>query len=276
MRVSRLAHTPRMAQLLIGYARCGSASEDQVAERAALAAAGVGQGRIYTDVGLRGTTRPRPGLAQAMAAGRAGDTLVVVSLDRLARSVPDAAEVVAGLTGRGVVLQVGGCCFGPGDPLCRVLAMVAEFQRALVRGRTTEGMRMARVAGRLKGRPPKLSAASPRCTWCSPSTSASTPRLRSLNCWRLAARRSTGRCIERKGPSGRGQHEGVGRCRSATLGRARRQPVPVAVRRRAGGGVLSAGTSHVVVRHFTRRVAPPRALRAPVTKVVSAVPARSE
>lgn len=158
MKVSRLAHTPRMAQLLIGYARCGSAPEDQVAEREALAAAGIGQGRIYTDVGLRGTTRPRPGLAQAMAACRAGDTLVVVSLDRLARSVPDAAEIVADLAGRGVVLQVGGCCFGPGDPLCPVLAMVAEFQRALVRGRTTEGMRMARVAGRLKGRPPKLSA----------------------------------------------------------------------------------------------------------------------
>lgn len=34
--------------------------------------------------------------------------------------------------------------------------MVAGFQTALVRGRTTEGMRLARVAGRLKGRPPKL------------------------------------------------------------------------------------------------------------------------
>jgi len=91
-----------------------------------------------------------------MAACRAGDTLVVTSLDRLARSVPDARDLVADLARRGVILHLGGSVHDPSDPLGPVLAMVADFETALVRGRTAEGMRLARTKGRLKGRPPKL------------------------------------------------------------------------------------------------------------------------
>jgi len=46
-----------------------------------------------------------------------------------------------------------------GGQLGAVLAVVADFEAALVRGRTVEGMRIARVKGRLKGRSPKLSPA---------------------------------------------------------------------------------------------------------------------
>ena len=49
--------------------------------------------RIYTDHGLAGTSRARPGLREALAAYRAGDTLVVTKLDRLARSLPDARDI---------------------------------------------------------------------------------------------------------------------------------------------------------------------------------------
>ncbi|TCN29255.1 resolvase-like protein [Kribbella orskensis] len=49
--------------------------------------------RIYLDKGLTGTNRRRPGLDQSLAAVRAGDTLVVPKLDRLARSVPDARDI---------------------------------------------------------------------------------------------------------------------------------------------------------------------------------------
>ena len=54
---------------------------------------GIAEERIYTDHGLTGTTRARPGLDQALAAVREGDTLVVPKLDRLARSVPDARAI---------------------------------------------------------------------------------------------------------------------------------------------------------------------------------------
>jgi DNA invertase Pin-like site-specific DNA recombinase len=48
----------------------------------ALAALGVGTQRIYVDHALTGSNRDRPGLREALAACRAGDTLVVTKLDR--------------------------------------------------------------------------------------------------------------------------------------------------------------------------------------------------
>jgi DNA invertase Pin-like site-specific DNA recombinase len=76
--------------LLIGYARCSTDTQDLTAQRDALTALGVERERIYVDHGLTGTNRARPGLREALTACRAGDTLVVTKLDRLARSVPDA------------------------------------------------------------------------------------------------------------------------------------------------------------------------------------------
>jgi len=72
---------------LIGYGRCSTVLQDLTAQRQALAALGVPDDRIYLDKGLTGTSRARPGLDQALAAIRPGDTLVVPKLGRLARSV---------------------------------------------------------------------------------------------------------------------------------------------------------------------------------------------
>ena len=95
-----------------------------------------------------------------MAACRAGDTLVVTKLDRLARSVPDAREILEDLTRREVKLSFGGSVHDPTDPVGRllfnVLAMVAEFEADLVRMRTREGMKIAKAKGRLRGKQPKL------------------------------------------------------------------------------------------------------------------------
>lgn len=71
--------------------------------------------RIYTDHGLTGTNRERPGLAQALAAVRAGDTLVVPKLDRLARSVPDARSIADELAKRGMRLALGASVYDPHD-----------------------------------------------------------------------------------------------------------------------------------------------------------------
>ncbi len=79
-----------MTKALIGYARCSTEKQDLAAQKAILEQLGVASERIYTDRGLSGTNRARPGLDQALAAVRSGDTLVVPKLDRLARSVPDA------------------------------------------------------------------------------------------------------------------------------------------------------------------------------------------
>ncbi len=76
--------------LLIGYARCSTDEQDLTAQRDGLPTVGVAAARVYVDRGLTGTNPDRPGLREALAACREGDTLVVTKLDRLARSLPDA------------------------------------------------------------------------------------------------------------------------------------------------------------------------------------------
>ena len=151
-----------MSALLIGYARVSTDEQDLTAQRDALQTLGVGLGRIYVDHGLTGTNRDRPGLREAMAACRDGDTLVVTKLDRLARSLPDARAILEELTARQVKLSLGGSVHDPNDPVGRllfnVLAMVAEFESDLIRLRTREGMKVAKAKGRLRGKQPKLSA----------------------------------------------------------------------------------------------------------------------
>ncbi len=149
-----------MGPLLIGYARVSTDDQDLTAQRDALAALGVGEERIYVDHGLTGTNRERPGLREALAACRGGDTLVVTKLDRLARSLPDAREILEHLTARKVKLSLSGSVHDPTDPVGRllfnVLAMVAEFESDLIRLRTREGMKVAKAKGRLRGKQPKL------------------------------------------------------------------------------------------------------------------------
>ncbi|MGB8962416.1 MAG: recombinase family protein [Pseudonocardiaceae bacterium] len=150
-----------MTGLRIGYARVSTDDQDLTAQRDALAALDVAPDRIYVDHGLTGTNRDRPGLREAMAACRAGDVLVVTKLDRLARSLPDARDIVAELTAREVALSLGGSVHDPTDPVGRllfnVLAMVAEFESDLIKMRTREGMKVARAKGRLRGKQAKLS-----------------------------------------------------------------------------------------------------------------------
>jgi len=150
-----------VTEFKIGYARVSTDAQDLTAQRDALAALGVTPDRIYVDHGLTGTNRERPGLRQALAACRAGDTLVVTKLDRLARSLPDARAIVDELTARSVKLDLGGSVHDPTDPVGRllfnVLAMVAEFEADLARMRTREGMKVAKAKDRLRGKQPKLS-----------------------------------------------------------------------------------------------------------------------
>jgi len=152
-----------VAELLIGYARCSTDSQDLTAQRDALTALGVTPDRIYVDHGLTGTNRARPGLREALAACRGGDVLVVSKLDRLARSVPDARDIADELTARQVKLNIGGSVHDPTDPvgklLFNALAMVAEFEVDLLRLRTREGMKVAKAKGHLRGKPPKLKPA---------------------------------------------------------------------------------------------------------------------
>lgn len=150
-----------MKTTLIGYARCSTDKQDLSAQRQALVELGVAETLIYPDHGLTGTNRARPGLDQALAAVRDGDTLVVPKLDRLARSVPDARAIADQLEKKGVKLALGASVYDPTDPMGKmflnILATFAEFESDLIRMRTRAGMAIARAKGKLRGKQPKLS-----------------------------------------------------------------------------------------------------------------------
>lgn len=149
-----------MGQAAIGYARVSIDPRDLAAQQDALAELGVDRGRVYVDIGLVGADRERPGLRDALATCRRGDTLVVTALHRLAHSVTDACEISERLADVGTYLNVGGRSFDVRGPAGRLildtLAAVVDFEAALVRARTMEGLEAARAKGRLRGKPPKL------------------------------------------------------------------------------------------------------------------------
>lgn len=120
-----------MPETMIGYARCSTDEQDLTAQQQRLTELGVAPERIYLDHGLTGTNRARPGLDQALAAVRTGDTFVVPKLDRLARSVPDARAIGDDLAARGIKLSLGGQVYDPTDPMGKmffnILATFAEL-----------------------------------------------------------------------------------------------------------------------------------------------------
>src|SRR5262249_56059189 len=95
-----------MTATLVGYARCSTDKQDLAAQQVRLQELGVAPERIYMDRGLTGTTRARPGLDQALAAVRAGDTLVVPTLDRLAPSLPHPPQIPDPLLPRALTLAL--------------------------------------------------------------------------------------------------------------------------------------------------------------------------
>jgi DNA invertase Pin-like site-specific DNA recombinase len=147
----------------IGYARVSTEEQNLDLQLAALRAAGCGC--IFRDK-ASGAAGGRKGLAAAMARCRAGDVLVVWKLDRLGRSLIDLIGLVEALNGRGVGLKVltgHGAMIDTTQPEGRMifglLAVLAEFERELIRERTRAGMHAAKQRGASIGRPRKLSPA---------------------------------------------------------------------------------------------------------------------
>ena len=112
----------------IGYARCSTDKQDLTAQREALVNLGVDPEGVYTDHGVTGRNRARPGLDQTLAAVRKGDTLVVTKLDRLARSAPDARQIADGLAARGVRLALGATVYDPTDPMGKMFFNIIRIR----------------------------------------------------------------------------------------------------------------------------------------------------
>ena len=138
----------------IGYARISTDDQTLDLQRDALAKAGCDQ--LFTDT-ISGAKPDRPGLSQALAYARPGDTLVVWRLDRLGRSLRQLTETVTDLEQRGVnfrSLTEAIDTTSPGGKLVfHIFGALAELERDLIRERTRAGLTAARARGRKGGRP---------------------------------------------------------------------------------------------------------------------------
>ena len=121
--------------------------------------------KVFTDK-LSGKDTQRPVFQQCMQFLREGDTLVVHSMDRLARNLDDLRRTVQTLTGRGVRVQFvkEGLLFSGDDSpmanlLLSLLGAFAEFERAIIRERQLEGIALAKRKGVYKGRKKALNDA---------------------------------------------------------------------------------------------------------------------
>ncbi len=110
-----------VAEMLIGYARCSTRGQDLRAQHSALKHLGVDPERIYTDKGRIGRNRDRPGLREALAACRAGDTIMVTTLDRLGRSAVDLHTIARALEQKQTRISIGGALHDPTDPTGKVV-----------------------------------------------------------------------------------------------------------------------------------------------------------
>ena len=144
--------------MLVGYARVSTRDQNPQLQIDALKA--VGCERVFTEQ-ASGAKRDRPELKAALDYIRAGDTLVVWKLDRLARSVRQLVETAEDLAKRQIGLKVLTQAIDTASPggrlVFHVFAAVAEFERELMLERTHAGLETARAANRRGGRKPGLS-----------------------------------------------------------------------------------------------------------------------
>lgn len=144
----------------VGYARVSTQEQDPALQLDALAAASCQ--RVFVEQ-ASGAQRERPELRAALDYLRAGDTLVVWKLDRLARSLRQLIETVEALDARQIHLrsltEALDTTSAGGRLVFHIFAALAEFERAIIRERTRAGLSAARARGRLGGRPPALKAA---------------------------------------------------------------------------------------------------------------------
>ncbi len=153
-------HISGIAMTVYGYARVSTNGQTLAAQDAELAAAGCA--KIYAEK-VSGARSDRAELARLLKRLEPGDLLVVTRLDRLARSTRDLLNILdavgkAGATFRSLADAWADTTTPHGRLILTVLGGLAEFERELIRARTSDGRARAKARGVHMGRPPKLNA----------------------------------------------------------------------------------------------------------------------
>jgi DNA invertase Pin-like site-specific DNA recombinase len=145
----------------LGYARVSTVKQDLDRQVDALHQAGIPPERVYLDR-KSGATIDRPGLAAALAYARAGDVIVVHTLDRLGRTVRDTLNLIHDLAERGVGVRnladpIKVDSANPGDPMAQLavvlLALFGQMERTYTLERAAHARAVATAKGRRVGRP---------------------------------------------------------------------------------------------------------------------------
>ncbi|MEO5314441.1 recombinase family protein [Pseudarthrobacter sp. CC12] len=148
----------------IGYARVSTVKQDLARQLDALAAAGIET--VFSDK-KSGATTDRTGLQDALRHARAGDVLVVHTLDRLGRTVRDTLNLVHELKERGVGVRTLADPLpidtsNPNSPMAQLavvmLALFAEMERTYAAERASHARAVASANGRRTGRPSVIDA----------------------------------------------------------------------------------------------------------------------
>src|SRR5689334_8580456 len=140
---------------ILGYARVSTGDQDVAGQTMRLTQAGAI--KVYSDI-RSGKTMERPGLEALLAYARKGDTLAVVRLDRLGRSLGELLATVVMLKERGIALlsleERIDTNSAAGELVFHVFGAIAHFERRLIAERTKEGIAAARAKGKHPGRRP--------------------------------------------------------------------------------------------------------------------------
>ena len=158
------AAVPAKAGLLLGYARVSKGDEQNNAlQTKALKVAGC---RRLFEEAASGGRWDRPELHRMLDHLREGDTIVVWKLDRLSRSLKDVLHIMeriakAGAGFRSITENID-TTTPAGRMMMQMVGAFAEFERAIIRERTSAGLAAARAEGRVGGRRKKLDATKQR------------------------------------------------------------------------------------------------------------------
>ena len=143
---------------LVGYARVSTRSQNLESQCDQLKSAGCG--RVFSDEYSGKTSRNRTKLNAMLDYLRKNDVVVVTQLDRLSRSMMDLLTLVEDIHERGAELRSLkenlDTTTSSGRLIFRVMGVLAEYEREIIRERTLEGLAAARRRGRVGGRPPVL------------------------------------------------------------------------------------------------------------------------
>ena len=144
----------------IGYARVSTAGQDLESQKDILQAEGCE--RLFVEKVTGTSTAPRKALAAMLDHVRAGDTVYITKIDRLARSIIDLNKIVEELIDRGVsiVFINENLTFKANEKanefshlMFNILGSFAQFERDLIVERTSEGRERAKAEGKHMGRP---------------------------------------------------------------------------------------------------------------------------